>query len=219
MLRRIIIILICLSSYIAWPLVSQEQFLATTLYVVRHGQTDWNIQERIQGQSDFPIPLNETGRAEAVKLASQIQDIAFSTCFSSDLQRAYETALILITERSIPIITDKRLRERTLGHWEGHYFSEFYAAGPEEKTDVESNESMQQRALESLEEIANQYKGDSVLIVTHGGIMRNLIFRILKPDCAIDDIETKNTAILKLTYSNGQWVINDWQGVRLPLAH
>ncbi len=88
---------------------------ATVFYIVRHGQTDWNVQKKIQGHAD--IPLNDTGRAQAAELSETLGPIAFDYCFSSDLQRAAETALILNRNSSIQV--DQRLRERNFGPWEG----------------------------------------------------------------------------------------------------
>lgn len=212
--RFITIIVIFFSSLIS---ASENISPVTTFYLVRHGQTDWNAEKKIQGQSD--IPLNAVGRAEAAQLATELKEIPFAAYFSSDLQRAYETALILTAHRPQPIkiYQDARLKERNFGHWEGHYSSEFYSSGPENKQDVESNEAMQQRALSFLQQTVDQYSGSNILVVTHGGIIRNLILRILNLDCSIDDIQTKNGSILTLTYSNGQWSVKGLQGIEICL--
>lgn len=184
----------------------------TTFCIVRHGQTNWNAEKRIQGQAD--IPLNEAGRAEAAKLASLLDHMQFAKCFSSDLKRASETAQILRDTLSskISISHDKRLRERNFGHWEGHLQSEFYA-NPENRKDIESNESMNQRVFQVLQEIASKHRDDNILIVTHGGIIRNLIIKINGLNCSVDDIETKNTAILKIEYDKDKWSISEMQGI------
>ena len=213
LIRTIFTILVVMtSSFMTLPLFSQE-IKTTTFYVVRHGQTDWNIQKKMQGHVD--IPLNETGRAEAASLAVELKDIPFSMCFSSDLQRASETASIITAMSSLPLKTDKRLRERDFGPWEGCLHSE-YTSNDGKQEGVESNEAMQERIFQILEQAADQYMGSDILIVTHSGVIRQLIIQTLGLDHSIS-VAIKNTAVLKLTYANNQWVVTDLQGITLPI--
>ena len=87
------------------------------IYYTRHGQTDWNLDYKIQGRKD--IPLNETGRKEAEELRIKIQDIPLDIIYSSPLKRAYETAEIARGDRDIPLLTDNRLAEEYYGQFEG----------------------------------------------------------------------------------------------------
>jgi broad specificity phosphatase PhoE len=87
------------------------------LCLIRHGQTNWNLEGRYHGQRD--VPLNETGRAQARALALQLQDQPFSSIYSSDLQRARETAEIIAEAIHVPIMLEPRLREINQGDWEG----------------------------------------------------------------------------------------------------
>jgi len=89
----------------------------TSLYLIRHGQTDWNIERRWQGQSD--VPLNATGRQQAARLATELVTVNFSAIYSSDLSRAYETALALSRLNRLPIQREPRLREIHQGEWQG----------------------------------------------------------------------------------------------------
>lgn len=88
-----------------------------SLYIIRHGRTDWNDQERLQGQTD--IPLNDDGRRMAAAAAEEYAAIPFDICFCSPLQRARETADILLRGRGIPIEYDDRLKEMSFGVYEG----------------------------------------------------------------------------------------------------
>ncbi len=81
----------------------------TTYFFVRHGQTDWNLQGKIQGHTD--IPLNDTGREQAKSLKKILEGTPFSACFASDLQRAVETASIVVEGRSLDVVKEKLLRE------------------------------------------------------------------------------------------------------------
>ena len=89
------------------------------LYLVRHGQTDWNKEKRLQGQED--IPLNDFGRHLAKETGIGLRNVRIDHCLSSDLKRAQEKANMIIDEGSnkVPIIMDKRLKEIAFGEWEG----------------------------------------------------------------------------------------------------
>ncbi len=92
------------------------------LYLVRHGQTDYNLRNLLQGSTDNP--LNETGRQQARHLARMLRNVPFEVIYSSPLKRALETAEI-IREANVnrpPILLDERLREIDMGEWEGKYF-------------------------------------------------------------------------------------------------
>ena len=90
------------------------------LYLVRHGETDWNKVKKIQGQVD--IPLNQFGKHLAEETAEGLHDIPFDLCISSPLSRAYETARIILEGRDVPIITDARIGEMAFGEYEGKYW-------------------------------------------------------------------------------------------------
>ncbi|MGN0682755.1 MAG: histidine phosphatase family protein [Oscillospiraceae bacterium] len=87
------------------------------LYIMRHGKTDWNAVHRLQGRTD--VPLNDEGRAMARAAALEYKDVHFDICYCSPLIRARETAEILLSGRSVPIITDERLVEMCFGEYEG----------------------------------------------------------------------------------------------------
>ena len=191
---------------------TNTHFQPTTFYLVRHGQTDWNVQKKIQGHAD--ISLNDAGRKEASLLKEKIKNLPITVCFASDLKRAYETAEILTAELLLPIQKDQRLRERNYGPWEGHLTNEYFTLKPEERIGTESNESIRKRVFELLQEIANNSSGDSVLLVTHGGVIRNMLIQILNLDCTVDEIEAANGAILQLAFIDGQWTVQDFQGIK-----
>ena len=88
-----------------------------SLYIMRHGKTDWNEKHKIQGRTD--IPLNDEGRKMAAAAAEEYKDIHFDICFCSPLIRAKETAQIFLSARNIPIIYDDRIMEMCFGTYEG----------------------------------------------------------------------------------------------------
>jgi len=159
----------------------------TRFCLIRHGQTNWNIEGRYQGQSD--APLNETGRAQARDLGEKIQNNSFSAIYSSDLSRARETAEIIASFVNLPVSLDARLREINQGEWEGKHISEIktrYAKmWKEHRKDPENVHSpggetineVSQRMSSALNELSRIYPDSSVLIVSHGLSLATMICR------------------------------------------
>jgi broad specificity phosphatase PhoE len=155
------------------------------LTLVRHGQTDWNLARRYQGQKD--IPLNAEGVRQAQQLALKLAREPFDVIYSSDLQRALQTAKILYYGRDIPLRTDQRLREICFGDWEGEVFSEMFAKYPDRFALSRGNpaivmapggESVAQvaaRTSSMADEINILYPSGRVLIVTHGMALATLV--------------------------------------------
>lgn len=162
----------------------------TTLYIVRHGQTEANVKDLLSGQSESS--LTQEGRKQARVLAETLKGVAFDVIFSSDLSRATQTAEIIKLERKLIINTNKLLRERNFGKHEGKdkkvyreenkdAFEKLQTLTDEEKwnfktsDDIESDQEIAGRLLTGLREIAVTYPGKTVLVVGHGGTMRALL--------------------------------------------
>jgi broad specificity phosphatase PhoE len=141
----------------------------TTLLLVRHGETDWNADGRLQGQTDRP--LNEFGRRQAHRLAADLEDEGLGAIYSSDLARARETAEIVGGRLGLPVALDSDLREKDWGTWEG------LTAVERDRVEFvgESTQAHQERILRALTRITEHHSGDvRVLVVTHGGSMRRV---------------------------------------------
>lgn len=192
--------------------IKKEQ--GVSFYIVRHGQTDWNFEDKIQGFSD--IPINDRGRAQAQELRRIIAEVPFDWCYSSDLKRAYETAQILIEGRQIPVQIDSRLRERNYGPWEGTSGAQYKKAAIEQLEDVESDESLNKRVFQFFEDVISEVQEGTVLVVCHGGVIRNIIHHILKLSCLSGDIKVENMALVRVTCLEGQWYIDEMIGVHVP---
>jgi broad specificity phosphatase PhoE len=157
----------------------------TELILVRHGQTEWNHQQRYQGQTD--IPLDSTGMAQARELAEQLRNAPLEAIFSSDLQRAHRTASILAEHHSLEPIVDNRLREIFHGEWEGMLQSDihtrysehiasfhkdpFNAAAPGGETVGQ----LQFRVLNAVIDIAARFPEGPVAVVSHGLAIATLL--------------------------------------------
>jgi uncharacterized phosphatase len=148
----------------------------TRLSIVRHGQTDWNLHKRIQGSTD--IPLNSTGRAEAAETGIRLRDRNWDVVVTSPLLRAEETARIIAGELGLgrPSILPA-LTERHHGEIEGLTFIERQMRFPDgvPVPGLESRQDVLKRVLPALEQVAAEYPGQDVLVVSHGGVIGTLI--------------------------------------------
>jgi broad specificity phosphatase PhoE len=195
---------------------SERHSKQTILYLVRHGQTDWTIQGKLQGHAD--IPLNNAGRAQAAAISERMSEIGFDICFSSDLQRAIETARILGAARPLIIKPIPVLRGRDYGPWENRFFSEFleYKKKGHSFLNMESDEEIQKRIFSFLHEIVNNYPDATILIVTHGAVIRNLLACLLNIDSSsIFTIEMETMATLKLGVSDGHYTVQEMTDIQI----
>jgi broad specificity phosphatase PhoE len=141
----------------------------TRLLLVRHGETDWNADGRLQGQTDRP--LSDFGRRQARQLADELADEQLEAIYASDLARARETAEIVGELLALPVALDPDLREKDWGTWEG------LTAVERDRIEFvgESTEAHQKRILCALQRISERHAGaGTVLVVTHGGSMRRV---------------------------------------------
>ncbi len=145
----------------------------TTLLLARHGETDWNREGRWQGWAD--PPLNETGRAQARILSVQLAATPFDAVYSSDLQRARETAEIVAAPHGLPVIVDRGLREIDVGSWSGLTRAEIADRFPDGgRPDGETHEQLAARVRAAVTRIARAHPGGRVLLVGHGGTIRSI---------------------------------------------
>ena len=161
---------------------------AARLYMVRHGETLWNIEDRIQGQADSL--LSDNGREQARKLAGRLSTVRFDAVYSSSSSRAVQTARILAGGDSNPIRTDPDLREIDLGPWQGILAAEVqgsaayreYRDNPADYRPPigESLYAVQNRMLAALGRIADSHAGQRVLVVSHGVALRTALLAFRK---------------------------------------
>jgi len=150
----------------------------THLYLIRHGQTDWNIEGRWQGHAD--VPLNDRGRAQAENIARSLANVGLVAIYSSDLVRAHETAKALARTTGLPIHLDARLREIHQGEWQGLLVSEiqqrygeaFHARHANPLTVAppggETVLQVKERVIAALEDIITRHPAERVAVVSHG---------------------------------------------------
>lgn len=162
-----------------------------TLYLVRHGETNSNLEKKFQGRIN--TPLNETGLAGAQGLVERFAPITVESIYCSTLQRTRQTATPLAAARSLPIWEEAALQEISFGKWEGMPFEEISQQWPKEydllytapsKLDLGGEENFQQaqeRGWEAVKKIlAQQSEDSSAVAVSHGGLIRLILCALLK---------------------------------------
>ena len=172
------------------------------IYIVRHGQTDWNVEGRYQGRID--VELNEKGIEQAQKIREKLNGVKFDKVFSSPLKRAIKTAEIITSN---DIIVDDRLVERCNGELEGKLKSDInvnidFNDPNENRLGIENIDVFRKRIKNFFEEISIKYKGKNVLVVTHAGvsIYARCFFEGEPDDGNYSNLKLKNCEVLE--YNN-----------------
>lgn len=188
------------------------------LYIIRHGETEWNVKRRFQGRSD--IPLNEEGRRLARVTSEALRDVPFTRIYTSPLKRAYETAMIIKGERDIPVTIEPRIIEISFGEYEGlccgkenynipdpefmNFFDKPEAYKP--PRGAEGIGELKERTADFLHGIVHNksMENDTILVSTHGAALRGLLSFInnvgiedfwkggVHKNCAVTIVEVKD---------------------------
>ena len=153
----------------------------TRIVAIRHGETTWNVDTRIQGHLD--IPLNATGRQQASRMAQALRDDPIAAVYASDLTRAWQTAEFLGRAHGLEVTAEKGLRERGFGDFEGKTFAEIEVLLPEQSLRWRKREpefappggesllALHRRVVEAAERLAARHPGELIALVGHGGVM------------------------------------------------
>ena len=195
----------------------------TEIILIRHGETEWNSQKRMQGHSNSD--LSSVGQAQIQALGQWMKNVPFDHIYSSDSLRAKQTAEAITQFSGHELKIDLRLREKNLGVFEGltseearerhpEVFRLFKTAGSKYVIDEgESTQQLQDRALEIVEEIRIKHPEERVLLVTHGGFIRV----VMKHSLGLS-LETptrfliRNTGVFRLVWED-KWIVSQMGGV------
>ena len=196
----------------------------TQVIIVRHGETEWNLKLIRQGHLDSP--LTDRGMAQAKALALRLAQEKFTTLYSSDLGRAVQTAQEIANVAGHSIITNPRLRERHLGIFQGLSGTEIQTRFPEEYKchrtlgatyvipDGESVEQQVVRNIECLNELALKHLGETIVVVTHGGVLSGLFRHTFSiPFTAPRRFDFTNAGLNVFAYEDGNWFLQVWGDV------
>jgi len=192
----------------------------TTLIVVRHAETTWNREKRMQGTTD--TVLSDVGRAQAQALARRLANETFTALYSSDLSRARDTAQAIAELSGCELMLEPRLRERAFGVFEGLTADEIRARYPEEYAcfasrdpdyEVPGGESARgfmRRCLGCLAEIAGRHAGEGVLVVTHGLVL-DALYRVAHD---LDHGVQRPVPLINASLNLFSYVTDCWRMVR-----
>ena len=193
----------------------------TRIIAIRHGETAWNVDTRIQGHLD--IPLSANGRWQAERLAEALRDEPIKAIYASDLTRAWETAQYVGQVQSLPVIKEIGLRERDFGDFEGKTFAEIEMLLPEQSmlwrkrnpdfypTGGESLVTLRARVMEAAERLAAQHPGEQIALVGHGGVMDVLYRAATRLDIQAPRTWTLgNAAINRLLWTPEGFTLVGW---------
>lgn len=199
----------------------------TTFYIVRHGESEANVQKIFQGQK-INTPLTDKGKEQAKKLADELRNVQIDVVISSDLTRAHQTAEIIANSKNLQVRLDIRFRERSMEKYDGmktHDFLKLYTEenwrclSDEEKlshkldpTDENFNE-IYNRFIDGLQELALTYKNKTILIVSHGGVIRG--FLIKNGYGNFEDVGgIENTGYIKIKSNGKNFDVEEVKGLK-----
>lgn len=197
---------------------------ATRILAVRHGETTWNRDTRIQGHTD--IDLNEHGRWQAERLAHALREESFAAIYSSDLKRARDTAQAVAQRHDLPVHADIGLRERGFGRFEGHTWDELALRYPAETLawrkrmpdfappGGETLVQLRERVVETVLRLAERHVGEQILLVAHGGVLDVLYRAATRLDLqAPRTWQLANTGVNRLLWSPEGLALVGWGDV------
>jgi len=196
----------------------------TRLIAIRHGETEWNVGTRLQGQMD--VPLNPRGREQARRVGQALQHDAPQVLVSSDLSRARQTAEAVAAATGLPLQLDAGLRERHFGIWQGHTYQEVEAGWPEQSArwrrrepdfGPEGGETLQQffdRVVASATRLARAHAGQTLVLVAHGGVL-DCLYRAASRIAlnAPRTWELPNTGVNRLLWTGEGFTLVGWGDV------
>ena len=194
----------------------------TRFYLVRHGQTDWNQEKRMQGQHE--TDLTPLGKKQAIALGERLEDIEFDLVYSSPQRRAMETTRLILGKRQIPIIPDDALKEILMGDWQGILIEDLMKEYPEEidlfwhhpeqyrREGCETYDDVRKRAGQFMERTAAENPGKNILVVTHGALLKTLYtYFKYQPIAEIAHaVHPLSTAIAIVEKRDGIWNVMSW---------
>ena len=193
--------------------------MTKTVLFWRHGQTDFNVAGRFQGQSD--VPLNDTGREQADQVARRLAELGPELIVSSDLSRAAATADSLATHVAVAPVRDERLRETAFGEWEGSTRAEVAETWPDELAEWasgadiappggESRSQSGSRVAAAITDIVESAEASTIAIVAHGAVLRGAAEMLLEMNGTGRLGVLGNCGHGELGFTGDNWILRSW---------
>lgn len=176
----------------------------TVIGFVRHGNTDWNRERRAQGHTD--VPLNALGRQQAEAIGKRLEHESWDIIISSDLSRAWETAVSIGSYMNKKVVADQRLREISLGQVEGTTEEERIAKWGKDwrqlSLGMETTAEIQSRGVGFIEDCVRRYAGQRILAVSHGGLISNTLDALFPNE---ERAHVENTSYSIIRFNEDRW--------------
>lgn len=198
----------------------EREVALTQLLIVRHGETEWNADARVQGFSD--IPMNDAGRAQVHLTARELAGEKISAVYASDLSRARETGEIVAAPHGLPLQILPALRERCWGIWEGRSMPELAAEDPANYAKLQAGDwvspegsedydDVQTRIVGAMEQIAAAHADETVVVATHGGPVKVFTAWVLgAPVAAHHKMRIGNASVTTVILRDGRFVLESY---------
>jgi len=186
---------------------NEQENQTTTIYIIRHGETDWNSSGRLQGTED--VELNDLGREQTLQTVRYFETELCDIMVSSPLKRAYETAQIMAIQLSIPTVhVVDEIKERSYGSASGLLPEERRTRFPDGVIqDQEEFEHLRQRAIMGLTKIVNDFNGKKIIVVSHGGLTNSILYTLSGGEFGSFKTRLQNGCINKLILKNNKWSV------------
>ncbi|MBQ0140355.1 MAG: histidine phosphatase family protein [Kurthia sp.] len=184
----------------------------TTIYIARHGETDWNKTGRLQGSTD--IPLNKSGEAQAIDCGRFFQNMPIEAIYTSPLKRASETARIINETLGVLIIPIEEFKERSFGKAEGMTYEERTKVFPRKNYPEQENfKAFRRRLLAGLNKIHQAYPQQKVALVAHGAVIHTLFQIVENHDFFPQNARLSNGGVSTIHYIDGKWWLKEYNYV------
>lgn len=190
------------------------------LYLIRHGETDWNVAGRIMGTQ--PVPLNANGRRQAAELAAVLAELhkkqRLAALYASPLLRTVQTAELLASSCAVTVTTDERLKEIGVGDWEGRYWRDLdhepirlhWYSRPHDTRfpNGESLGDVQTRAVTAVAEALDRHRGGAIALVSHGDVLRAILAHFLGTELEpMRRLRFDHASLTALHLTGAAWVV------------
>ncbi|MFZ7943550.1 histidine phosphatase family protein [Neobacillus sp. 19] len=184
----------------------------TTIFLVRHGETDWNAAGRIQGSTD--IPLNAKGIQQAKECGQFLKQSSWDVIITSPLKRAKVTAEIINENLHIPLVEMGDFKEKFFGDAEGMTLEERRAKYPDHMyPNQEDEESLTKRVMNGLEKINHDYPNQKVILVVHGAVINSILAEISNGELGYGKTRIQNACISDIHYHENGWKVRTFNQV------
>lgn len=197
----------------------------TRFYLVRHGQTYWNQENRMQGQ--YETELTPLGESQAIALGKKLKDVEFGAVYSSPLKRTMRTTELILGKRKLPIIQNDALKEIHMGDWQGILIDDLKKDFPEEidifwnhpeqyaRSTGETYGEVRKRAGKFMEETAAAHPNQNILVITHGALLKTLYtyFKYQPLAEIAHATHPQSTALAIVEKRDGVWNVMSWNDI------